>query len=333
LQGNEQLTGVFDTSSDDWSDGSTPDISVPDNPYHTPPWLDLAGDSESKGIPFHKIYGIPESLAVLIYNSGQVIRALERERNVGVDVTFVPESLMFICNSLEEQILDWPVESEAERCSAVCDSPTSAAIMKHQIHAFHSALVIYFSQSIRCTAHQLLRPYVELVLENVMAAEAVKTTAQLIAGPCFWPTFIASSAALDISRQAGFIQLFEKMESYGFNTARSGHSIIREIWQKWQAERVYVPWRTMIKERGITLMLTYCFVYDFLGTLTTISVQHSSINLTRTKFPISIEIGRYRDAATMGDYSTGPKTQFHLGEADYDQCGDLQSLQIAISCA
>ncbi|KAF4339914.1 component of the argr regulatory complex [Fusarium beomiforme] len=194
IDGNEHLTGVFEQS--DWPDGSIADISVPIDPYHTPAWLDLSPDTKENGMPFQKIYGIPEPLAVLIYNSGQVVRALERARGDS-DVPFIPESLMPICNRLEQEILDWPVESEAERCSKEGESPTSAAIMKHQIRAFHNALIIYFAQNVRGTAPQLLRPYVERVLESVKAAEGVKSEAQLLAGPCFWLTFIASSAALD----------------------------------------------------------------------------------------------------------------------------------------
>jgi arginine metabolism regulation protein II len=257
LQGDEHLTGVFDNSSSNgWPDGSISDISVPDDPYHTPAWLDLTPDTKKTGMTFYKIYGIPETLAILIYNSGQVIRALERERGVDSDSSFIPDSLLLICNRLEEEILDWPSEAEAERCSMECECSTSATIMKNQIRAFHGALIIYFSQNVRHTAHQLLRPYVEQVLESVKAAEAVKSTAQLLAGPCFWPTFIASSAALDEHRQSEFVQLFSKMESYGFNAARSGHNIIHEIWQNWRTEKVYLRWRTLVKEKRITLMLT-----------------------------------------------------------------------------
>jgi arginine metabolism regulation protein II len=256
LQGNENLTGVFDTSQSGWPDGSIADISVPDDPYHTPAWLDLTPDAKESGITFYKIYGIPESLAILIYNSGQVIRALERERGDDSDASFIPDSLLTICNRLEQEILDWPIEAEAERCSMECECSTSATIMRNQIRAFHGALIIYFSQNVRHTAHQLLRPYVGQVLESVKAAEAVKSTAQLLAGPCFWPTFIASSASLDEHRQSEFVGLFGKMESYGFNAARSGNNIIHEIWQTWRTEKVYVQWRTLVKERRITLMLT-----------------------------------------------------------------------------
>lgn len=137
-----------------------------------------------------------------------------------------------------------------------CTDIYSAEIIKHQIHSFHQAVVIYFSYRIRGILYRYLRQHVHAILQSVEAIEDFNRDASITAGPLLWPVFIAASMALDEPLRARFMAVLDIIDSYGFEAASAGREIIYEMWQRWDTERTHYHWRSLLMERGLTLMLS-----------------------------------------------------------------------------
>ncbi|KAK7457541.1 hypothetical protein Landi51_01674 [Colletotrichum acutatum] len=202
------------------------------------------------------IYGIPQSLLVLLQRTVDLIDRVDAARkNHGI--ISIPKDLDRMCDSIERDIFDWPLDLELARYRD-SDIGTSFEIIYHQTHSFHNALIIYFSQNVRLLSHRYLRQYVTEILHDIEAIETIKAETKLLAAPLFWPAFMAATEAHDQHLQDRFRQWYTNVAVYGIKAVRTGTQVVYEVWKQGPSSdgRVTSQWRTVVEETGATLMLT-----------------------------------------------------------------------------
>ncbi|KAK1460130.1 hypothetical protein CMEL01_03129 [Colletotrichum melonis] len=210
----------------------------------------------SKMASYECIYGIPQSLLVLLQRTIDLIDRVDAARK-NHSITSIPRDLDRMCDDIERDIFDWPLDLELTRYRDA-DIGTSFEIIYHQTHSFHNALIIYFSQNVRLLSHRYLRQYVTEVLHDIETIENIKAESKLLAAPLFWPAFMAATEAHDQRLQDRFRQWYTKVAVYGIKAVRTGTQVVYEAWKRGPSSdgRVTSQWRTVVEETGTTLMLT-----------------------------------------------------------------------------
>ncbi|KAF7554152.1 hypothetical protein G7Z17_g3122 [Cylindrodendrum hubeiense] len=213
-------------------------------------------DPDAEMAAYECIYGIPQSLLMMLKEAIEVIDEVEHERAVTRSVR-ISESLEVLCEDLEKEILDWPLEERLKRCRET-NKGISANIIYHQTRAFHNALIIYFSQNVRLLGHRYLRPYVEVILDSIEAIEKIKTETKILAAPLFWPAFIGATEAFESQHQDRFRQWYGNVDVYGIEAVRTGIQVVHEVWCQGSASngQLMSSWRTIVDRTGNSLMLT-----------------------------------------------------------------------------
>ncbi|KAI1626111.1 putative C6 transcription factor [Exophiala viscosa] len=220
-------------------------------------WLEMQESMPKDMTSCDYVYGVPLSLLVLTRKAIRVVQAVARFRRRNPGLLF-SASLSNKCDEVDEEILDWPIDHELSQCPTMARGDDASKIVYHQTHAFHDAVVLYFSQHVRLMHHRHLKPYVESVLHHLEEIEKIKDGSNVFAGTLFWPAFIAASEAFDPSLQARFTTWFERAKIYGLHSLWGGNSLVREVWNKNSSAkaRVTSQWRAIAEERQIELMLS-----------------------------------------------------------------------------
>ncbi|KAJ5747152.1 uncharacterized protein N7511_008848 [Penicillium nucicola] len=210
----------------------------------------------SKISAYECIYGIPENLLLLLKQSIEVIDEVNHHREKGGG-SFIPDYLNQICDELEQEIMDWPIEERLQRCKEAKNG-ISANIIYHQTRAFLNALIIYFSQSIRHLSHRYLRQYVQNILESIEAIEQLKAETKILAAPLFWPAFMGATEAFEARQQERFRQWYERAEIYGMECVRTGIQVLHEVWRRGPSKSrdIQPSWYRIVEHTGDCLMLT-----------------------------------------------------------------------------
>jgi arginine metabolism regulation protein II len=216
----------------------------------------LLPDSVAHMVTYECIYGVPQTLLVLLAKTAHLISQITEFRQKD-DSVLVPDHLVAECDELETCIMDRQFEDELERWLTDRNS-TNSAIIRHQTLAFHNAVIIYFAQHVRLLGHRYLQPYIRAVLERVEAIERVKTETYTLAAPLYWPAFIAASEAFDPELQEGFKRWYEQVEVYGIEGMRMGFKVLLDVWKEGPppANRKTSLWRMITTRTGQSLMLS-----------------------------------------------------------------------------
>ncbi|KAM6536365.1 arginine metabolism regulation protein II [Fusarium falciforme] len=207
-------------------------------------------------VAYECIYGIPQSLLLLLKDAIEIIDMVDMERKK-TESTTISESLGSLCDKLENDILDWPLEERLAWCQEA-NKGMSAEIIHHQTRAFHNALIIYFSQNVRLLGYRYLRQYVHTILDSIEAIEKIKAETKILAAPLFWPAFIGATEAFEPSLQERFKQWYNNVSVYGIEAVRTGIQVVHEVWRRGPAtnRRVKSSWRSIVESNGDSLMLT-----------------------------------------------------------------------------
>ncbi|KAH7157955.1 fungal-specific transcription factor domain-containing protein [Dactylonectria estremocensis] len=213
-------------------------------------------DPGSEMAAYECIYGIPQSLLLMLKEAIEVIDQVDHERAESGTVR-ISESLETLCDQLEKDILDWPLEERLKRCRET-NKGISAKIIYHQTRAFHNALIIYFSQNVRLLGHRYLRHYVETILDSIEAVERIKLETKTLAAPLFWPAFIGATEAFEPPHQDRFRTWYGGVDVYGIEAVRTGIQVVHEVWRRGPApsSQAMSSWRAVILGTGDSLMLT-----------------------------------------------------------------------------
>ncbi|VUC33709.1 unnamed protein product [Clonostachys rosea] len=202
------------------------------------------------------IYGVPQNLLVLFFESTRLIRrvfSFQKEKGKGN----LSAELVSYCDDLEQSIMDWPIDTELQRCRLDTSGP-SYDIIRHTTCAFHNALIIYFAQHIRRLSYRYLHQYVQTVLENIEAIEKIKAESRILAAPIYWPAFIAASEAFNETLQNRFKTWYDQVEVYGIEARRSGIQVLLEVWKRGPTTGADMTsrWRMVVEETEAHLMLS-----------------------------------------------------------------------------
>ncbi|QKX57974.1 uncharacterized protein TRUGW13939_05094 [Talaromyces rugulosus] len=224
----------------------------------SPSMMQMVSDgvsSEAQLSAYECIYGIPQSLLLLLKESIEVIDELNFYRT-NADMSYVPENLSRKCDELEQRIMDWPIEESLRRHRG-SGSDTASIIIYHQTRAFLNALIIFFSQSVTYISHRYLRQYVLAILDSIEAIEQLKAETKILAAPLFWPAFMGATEAFDPQHQERFRQWYRNVEVYGIEVVRTGIQLLHEVWRLGPASNQMPPrWRSVLEIRRDCLMLT-----------------------------------------------------------------------------
>ncbi|KAH8172013.1 fungal specific transcription factor domain-containing protein [Sarocladium implicatum] len=197
------------------------------------------------------VYGVPQSLLILLARTTDVIDQVENTRaSTGALTPALEEQ----CNELESDIIDWKPETPVEEDGA----NLTAKVIDLNTTAFHNALVIYFAQHIRLIRHSYLRTHIETVLNSIEAIEKINADSGSFSAPLYWPAFIAGSEAFDAGFQERFKAWYVQVESYRLASVRSGIDVLRQVWEEGPAmqSRTTSQWRVVVQKTGARLMLS-----------------------------------------------------------------------------
>ena len=202
------------------------------------------------------IYGIPQSLLILLKESIEFIDELNSQRSTA-EAPSIPEVLIQTCDHLEQRIMDWPLDERLRRCK-VSKNGVSATIIYHQTRAFLNALIIFFSQGVRLMNHRYLRQYVQAILDSIEAIEQIKAETKILAAPLFWPAFMGATEAFEPRQQKRFREWYSRVELYGIEAVRTGIQVVHEVWRMGPPNhrQMHCGWRRVVEKRGECLMLT-----------------------------------------------------------------------------
>ncbi|KAK7409364.1 arginine metabolism regulation protein II, partial [Neonectria punicea] len=213
-------------------------------------------DPAAEMAAYECIYGIPQNLLMMLKEAIETIDRVEHERATTGSVR-ISESLESMCDHLEKDILDWPLEERLERCRET-NKGISAKIIYHQTTAFHNALIIYFSQNVRLLGHRYMHSYVETILDSIEAIEQIKAETNILAAPLFWPAFIGATEAFEAQHQERFKQWYGNVGVYGIEAVRTGIQVVHEVWSQGPVSHGQLRslWRGIVDRTGNSLMLT-----------------------------------------------------------------------------
>ncbi|KAL4909132.1 hypothetical protein BDW74DRAFT_174344 [Aspergillus multicolor] len=218
---------------------------------------------QSDMFAYESIYGIPQTLLILLKESIELIDELNSQFLTATNdqLRVIPEPLAPICDNLEQKIMDWPLEDPLLYSNDIQDANSiSAIIIYHQTRAFLNALIIFFSQSVRMLSHRYLRQYVQAILDSIEEVETLKAQMKIHAAPLFWPAFMGATEAFEPQQQDRFRQWYATVSIYGIEAVRTGLEVIHEVWRleppSSANRQMFSGWRGVIQKRGDCLMLT-----------------------------------------------------------------------------
>jgi arginine metabolism regulation protein II len=239
------------------------DESSHQSPESTAKWLAAQQEAtpELEDSTCELVYGVPQDLFVLLGRTTSLVQQIRSYTTAHPNMA-LPVSLLGKCQTLEDEILEWPVDKILFAGSISNLDTDTRQIISHQTRSFHQAIIIFFSQHVRSIHRQHLQPYVRSVIDHLEAIEDIKRRIKLVAGPILWPGFIAASEALGKTLQGRFKKWFDLVENnYGLGNAGAPMAVINEVWERRQSAEEGVrnersDWREVAESKKAYLMLT-----------------------------------------------------------------------------
>ena len=207
---------------------------------------------------FEFVYGIPFQLLTLMSKTSELIRR-KKTFNQNFPTSAMPQILSVMCDDLELEILDWPVDRVIGDLQNLPIEKESQNLIDHQTKAFHQAIIIYFSRLVRSVHRMHLQPYVENIIDSLEAVEIIKHEANLATGCILWSGFIGAAEAIDTKLQSRYLQWFRSTQFYGLGAYDTACEVVLEVWERRKAgkdQSSCSDWPDVIESKDIRLMLT-----------------------------------------------------------------------------
>lgn len=187
-----------------------------------------ANDTEEiNASSFEMIYGIAQSLVYLLRKTTRVML---------VGCPLVPDhspsqlSVSLNCDTVEAEVLEWPVEKKIAILKTAPTSTGNVLIVEHYSRAFHHALVIFWHCWIRKMHRRYAQPFIGKVISHLEQIEIVKQEFGIQSGHMLWPAFVAASQSLDSEVQSRFSKWFDTIAKEGIGLSRIAKGILIDIW-------------------------------------------------------------------------------------------------------
>ncbi len=206
------------------------------------------------------VYGVPFELLVIMCKTSTLI---QRKKRFSRDypTSIMPQVLNTMCDQLESEILDWPVDRVVSTMSTLPIPEESFRLIEHQTRAFHQATIIYFSRLVRSVHQKHLQPYAESIIGHLEAIEIIKYGADLSTGCILWPGFIGAAEAIGKQLRSRYLQWFRSIQFYGLAAYDKAQEIVLEVWEKRSSEECQKyqfngDWAAVIESKDVRLLLT-----------------------------------------------------------------------------
>jgi arginine metabolism regulation protein II len=203
------------------------------------------------------VYGVPLDLLVLLSKASVLIRGRKRFAREHPN-SLLPKTLEAMCDELEGEILNWPVDQIVSKMSTLPTAKDSRDLMEHQTRAFHQAIIIYFSRLVRNMHPSHLQQYTLNIMYHLEEMEVVKYKANLITGCILWPGFLGAAEATSEKLQSRYVQWLKSRRIYGLASYDKAQEVVMEVWERRRSgsKQSHADWFTVIEEKDIKLMLT-----------------------------------------------------------------------------
>lgn len=223
----------------------TQEDGVPTNYRELDDFLEAAGPNVRPLFP--RIYGIPESLIVLMSHITYLCCEVRQTKAHPHPSPEYADDFNKRCKIVEGLLCDWKAEGEesipttdpptttsstsssSEETPSAMDGATTNA--DHAAQAFHAALVIFFYREVKDIHRFLLQHLVRKIKAHLLALEGEKVAQNIASASTIWPGFIAAVEALD---HADFADVSAWMRScadrYGLRSFDRAADVAADIW-------------------------------------------------------------------------------------------------------
>ncbi|GME51868.1 Xylulose 5-phosphate/Fructose 6-phosphate phosphoketolase [Neofusicoccum parvum] len=228
-------------------------------------WFSPRGDGESTDFPtlddffeksnpdiqslFARIYGIPESLVVLMSHITYLACEVRQTKATPHPNPSFADDLGRRCKAVEDLLCDWrSEEGEEEGSSSGSD---------HAVQAFHGALIMYFYRAVRDINHFTLQHHVRKIKNHILALEGEKIAQNISSASVLYPGFIAAVEAedpTDFSEACSWMR--GCADRYGLRSFDRAADAASDLWHARQQEKEVVPWPEMVLQRQYFMILS-----------------------------------------------------------------------------
>jgi len=218
---------------------------------------------------FAQIYGIPESLIVLLSQATSLATETHLMR-LGAKSPSGTDELDQRSNAFEDKLLAWTLPAYARgSCNGISneddvlkdpdphhDEAANYFIIKHISCAFHAALLIYFYRLVRHVEPSNVQHLVATVIEHLHAGEDEKFRHGVNNAGIVWPGFIAACEADD---ELDFEKLIDWMRISGDKTGIRSFDRAADAAVKVRGAREVDPestWPDVVRSQKVALVLS-----------------------------------------------------------------------------
>ncbi|KAL1616865.1 hypothetical protein SLS56_011233 [Neofusicoccum ribis] len=203
---------------------------------------------------FARIYGIPESLIVLM---SHVTYLCCETRQIKAHAHSDPHHLSDFhkrCKAVEDLLCGWKNEDRQPSSSSSDDDDDDE---DHGAQAFHGALLIYFYREVRDINRFTLQHHVRTTKAHLLALEGRKVAQNIASAGVLWPGFIAAVEALDPRDFADVAAWMRACaDRYGLRSFDRAADVAADIWLARHAQedqRLKWPERMLQKKSFLIL--------------------------------------------------------------------------------
>ncbi len=203
------------------------------------------------------VYGIPLQLLILVSKASELIRR-KRAFTRYYPGLVAPALFLSMCDNLELEILNWPVDRTVKEICELPISEVSQSLITHQTRAFHQAVIIYFSRLVRGVHRQLLQPYAASIIDHLEAITHIKQHSAVTTGSISWPGFIGAAESVDEQLRSRYLTWSRSIRFYNLGVYERANDVISEVWEREKADEGLAPgcsWAAIIEAKDIRLLL------------------------------------------------------------------------------
>ncbi|KAF1986099.1 hypothetical protein K402DRAFT_333127 [Aulographum hederae CBS 113979] len=214
---------------------------------------------------FSQIYGVPESLVVLMSHAVYLSREKNIKRELSRGGATNAGDFEQRCKGVEDLLCNWTLpecikamgSSSTLTCATEAEVQANKSIMEHSAGALHAALMIYFYRLVRDVNPVMVQHLVKQVLEHLEAAEYEKEKHSVNSAGIMWPGFIAACEALDETTfDEAVTWLRTSGTQSGIRAFDRAADAATKVWKARKASRTHVDWTDVLENCQISLVLS-----------------------------------------------------------------------------
>ncbi|GME34273.1 Succinate-semialdehyde dehydrogenase [Neofusicoccum parvum] len=215
-----------------------------------------------RGSLYPDVYGIPESLMLLISQATRLGNEREVMQTMPGDASFTAGTFFQRAKAVERLICKWkpPPHNYPEGYDPTIDPhlvDSNRRVVDHILLAMHQALIIYFYRRVYDLNPLVLQPNVEETILHLQQIQAEDTATGSYTVGIVWPGFIAGCEATSPDLQQRFLAWFEASEKNStLPTFKAAAAVAQTVWKRREEQGDEVSWPTVLREQQMTVLCT-----------------------------------------------------------------------------